>query len=207
MVIRWWPRHFKPIYAILVTLVTFFRGGQGPGHLFILVSFILVFHLFHFKPSPTLNLYMRVQLKYNFELFITNWEKIVHIGFYLWDFNIMHWKWPPMCTLIIFSLKVMVLNKTNNIVHINHSSPVNISGRNKSARSINVTCKDKNISGIKIEKIIIPTFTDVNISGRYKSERSINVICKDKNLSGTIEKIFILICTDMNNENRITLKG
>ena len=118
------------MYAILVTLVTFFRGGrQGPGHLcllFILVSFILVFHLFHFKPSPTLNLYMRVQLKYNFELFITNWEKIVHIGFYLWDFNIMHWKWPPMCTLIIFSLKVKVLNKTNNIVHINHSSPVTI---------------------------------------------------------------------------------
>ena len=70
-----------------------------------------------------------------------------------------------------------------------------------------MTYKDKNISGIKIEKIIIPTFTDVNISGRYKSERSINVICKDKNLSGTIEKIFILICTDMNNENRITLKG
>ena len=84
---------------------------------------------------------------------------------------------------------------------------MNISGRYKSARSINVTYKDKNISGIKIEKIIIPTFTDVNISGRYKSERSINVICKDKNLSGTIEKIFILICTDMNNENRITLKG
>ena len=62
-----------------------------------------------------------------------------------------------------------------------------------------MTCKDKNISGTKIEKIIIPTFTDVNISGRYKSVRSINVTCKDKNLSGTIEKIFIL--------NGITLKG
>ena len=59
---------------------------------------------------------------------------------------------------------------------------VNISGRNKSARSINVTCKDKNMSGTNnSEKIIILTCTDVNISRRYKSERTIKVTCKDTN--------------------------
>ena len=59
---------------------------------------------------------------------------------------------------------------------------VNISERYKSARSINVTCKDKNMSGTNnSEMIIILTCTDVNISRIYKSERSIQVTCKDTN--------------------------